>query len=115
MLLKPDGEIKIGPFKCPVDSSNADCATANLECCQLADKSHPSDVRAVGYITMELMQKYAKEDGAIGIDNLNRWPADSEAVKFLSMTTSAASIEQLQKVSKVARRNQWLTSPALVT
>lgn len=78
------------------------------------DKPSASDVRAVGYIAMELMQKYAKEDGAIGIDNLNRWPADSEAVKFLSMTTSAGSVEELKKVSKVASRKLWLTSLARV-
>ena len=64
---------------------------------------------------MELMQKYAKDDGAIGIDNLNRWPADSEAVKFLSMTTSAASIEELKKVSKVRPEKQTLTGEARIT
>lgn len=48
---------------------------------------------------MELMQKYAKEDGAIGVDDLNRWPADSEATKFLSMTTSANHLDELAGVS----------------
>lgn len=79
------------------------------------DRSHPRDVRAVGYITMELMQKYAKEDGAIGIENLNRWSMDSDAVKFLSMTTSAGSIEELRKVSAIIVESQQLTRPACVT
>ena len=59
----------------------------------------PSDVRAVGYITMELMQQYANDDGAIGVENLHRWPPNSEPVNFLSMTTFAASIKKLQQVS----------------
>jgi hypothetical protein len=47
---------------------------------------------------MELMQKYVKEDGAIGVDNLNLWPSNSDAVGFLSATTSAASAAELLKV-----------------
>jgi hypothetical protein len=47
---------------------------------------------------MELMQKYVKEDGAIGIDNLQRWPSNSDAVGFLSATTSAASAVELLQV-----------------
>lgn len=47
---------------------------------------------------MELMQKYVKEDGAIGIDDLYRWPSESEAVEFLSATTSSTSAEELLKV-----------------
>jgi hypothetical protein len=47
---------------------------------------------------MELMQKYVKEDGAIGVDNLHRWPSNSDALGFLSATTSAASAAELLKV-----------------
>jgi hypothetical protein len=47
---------------------------------------------------MELMQKYVKEDGAIGIDNLRRWHSSSDAVGFLSATTSAVSAAELLKV-----------------
>jgi hypothetical protein len=53
---------------------------------------------ALSSITMELMQKYVKEDGAIGVDNLDRWPLNSKAVTFLSATTSAASAAELLKV-----------------
>ena len=89
-------------------------SVANQELCSTADRSKPCDVRAVGYITMELMQKYAKEDGAIGIENLNRWSMDSQAVKFLSMTTSAGSIEELRKVGVISVSSQQLIHPARV-
>jgi hypothetical protein len=55
-------------------------------------------IRALGYIVMELMQGYVKEDGAIGVDDLIRWPADSNAVKFLSTTVTATSLNELIKV-----------------
>jgi hypothetical protein len=48
---------------------------------------------------MELMQGYAKEDGAIGADDLHRWPHGSDVVGFLSETTSASSVGELMKVS----------------
>ncbi|KAH7356443.1 hypothetical protein BKA65DRAFT_547844 [Rhexocercosporidium sp. MPI-PUGE-AT-0058] len=46
---------------------------------------------------MELMQKYTQENGAVDVENLARWPADSDAVAFLSATTSAASARELTK------------------
>ena len=48
---------------------------------------------------MELMQGYAKDDGAIGVDDLHRWLDGSDAVGFLSETTSASSVGELMKVS----------------
>jgi hypothetical protein len=45
------------------------------------------------------MQGYVKEDGAVGVDDLRRWPIDSDAVNFLSQTTSATSVAELMKVS----------------
>jgi hypothetical protein len=47
---------------------------------------------------MELMQKYIKEDGAIGVDNLDRWPLSSNTLKFLSTMTSIASAAELLEV-----------------
>jgi len=47
---------------------------------------------------MELMQGYAKDDGAVGIDNLSRWPSDSHAVDFLSATTCTSEVVQLLEV-----------------
>ncbi|QMW34986.1 hypothetical protein F9C07_2063902 [Aspergillus flavus] len=61
------------------------------------------DLFPVARVLMQLMQKYAKDDGAIGLDKIDRWPADSAALEFLSATTSAGSFEGLKKrlLSKV--------------
>ena len=32
---------------------------------------------------MELMQTYNKNDGVVGVDDLVRWPVDSDAFGFL--------------------------------
>ena len=112
VLLKPDGEIKIGQRRPALTFGFANGSIASQECCGAPDRSNHNDVRAMGYITMELMQKYAKDDGAIGIENLNRWSMDSDAVKFLSMTTSARSVEELMKVSMTVLWSQQLTGPA---
>jgi hypothetical protein len=53
---------------------------------------------------MELMQKYLKDDNAVGIDDLRRWPSNSDAVGFLSETTSAPSAKSLIKVCEVLSR-----------
>ncbi len=47
---------------------------------------------------MESVQKYTQDDGAVGVDNKDRWPSDSDAVTFLAETTSAASARELRKV-----------------
>jgi hypothetical protein len=49
------------------------------------------------------MQKYIKDDGAVGVQNLDRWPSDSNAVGFLSMTTSTTSVNGLMKVRLTSR------------
>ena len=106
MLLKPDGDIKLG-------ERDAACGrpgwltgkTAGQESCHTADRSCSSDVSALGYITVELMQKYENDSGIIGVEDMNRWPADSEAVNFLSMTTSAGSVDELKKVSTMEHRS----------
>lgn len=73
---------------------------ANQECCQAITqpKGEPRDLRALSNITMKLMQKYIKEDRAIGIDDLHRWPSSSDAVGFLSATTSATAAAELLRV-----------------
>lgn len=76
---------------------------ANQECCrQVAppDGTSIRDVRALSRIMMELMEKCTKDDEAIGVEDLNRWPFDSDAVGFLSATTSASSVNELMKVSR---------------
>lgn len=49
-------------------------------------------------VMMELMQKYAKDKGAVGIDNPDRWGTCPAALDFLSATVSASSFEELKKV-----------------
>ena len=49
---------------------------------------------------MELLQKYVKEDGFIGIKNLDRWPFDSVVVEFPSSTTSANLAKELTTMSE---------------
>lgn len=56
------------------------------------------ELGSVGNIMMELLQKYVKDDGKVGIDDLNRWSSDSIPVNFLSATTSSDSIESLMQV-----------------
>ncbi|PVH70393.1 hypothetical protein DL98DRAFT_136623 [Cadophora sp. DSE1049] len=79
ILLNTDGDVKI----------------ADQECCHKTSepKGTPHDLSALSSITMELMQKYVNEDGAI--DNLQRWPSNSDDVGLLSATTSAASAAEL--------------------
>ncbi|OCK73599.1 kinase-like protein [Lepidopterella palustris CBS 459.81] len=79
--------------------TNGDVKIANQECCHVMSqpKGGSCDVRALSFITMELMQKYVKEDGAIGVDDLRRWYSNSDAVGFLSATTSVESAEELLK------------------
>jgi len=76
---------------------------ANQECCrQVAppDGTSIRDVRALSRIMMKLMEKCTKDDEAIGVEDLNRWPFDSDVVGFLSTTTSASSVNELMKVSR---------------
>lgn len=47
---------------------------------------------------MELMQKYVKDDGAVGVDNLDRWQGCPAALDFLSAIITASSFEELKKV-----------------
>ena len=54
--------------------------------------------RDLGHVVMVLMQGYAKEDGAVGINDLERWPSDSLAIDFLSATTYASRTNQLLEV-----------------
>ena len=62
-------------------------------------KDGRDDLRSLSSIMMELMQKYVKEDAAIGIDDLHRWHSSSDAVGLRSATTSAVSAAELLKVS----------------
>jgi hypothetical protein len=45
------------------------------------------------------MQKCDKEASIIGVEDLERWPIESAAVGFLSVSGTAASLETLKEVS----------------
>jgi hypothetical protein len=47
---------------------------------------------------MELMQKYIKENRAVGIDNLDRWRNCPATIEFLCVTISASSFKELKEV-----------------
>jgi hypothetical protein len=55
-------------------------------------------VRALGIITMLLMQKYHSDNGDLGIKDTQRWPLDSDAVQFLTETSAAKPVQVLMKV-----------------
>ncbi|KAL4931870.1 uncharacterized protein BDV17DRAFT_279965 [Aspergillus undulatus] len=83
ILMNLDGEVQI----------------ARIDCCSSRPpgKVQASDLAPVGRIMMELMQKYVKDDGAVGLDNFDRWRTSSAAIEFLSATTSVSSMEELRK------------------
>jgi hypothetical protein len=60
---------------------------------------------------MELMQKYVKDDGVVGLDNFDHWWTSSAAIEFLSATTSVSSVEDLKKVSASSYFSLKLTCP----
>jgi hypothetical protein len=91
ILLSTDGDIKI----------------TDQECCREIATGQPRlrDVRALGYIIMELMQKYTNNDGAIGLEDFSRYPSDSDAVDFLATTTSVTSVAKLLQHRLL--QNKW--------
>ncbi|KAK9847395.1 hypothetical protein MYU51_019503 [Penicillium brevicompactum] len=59
-------------------------------------QSEAAYIAALPSITMRLMQKYDKDQGVVGVNDLERWPIDSAAVGFLSATETAGSIKSLR-------------------
>ncbi|KAJ5183257.1 hypothetical protein N7492_000873 [Penicillium capsulatum] len=73
---------------------------ARLESCitRQTGRVQASDLAPASRIMMELMQKYLKDDGAVGIDDVGRWQACPAAIELLSAITSASSFEELKNV-----------------
>ncbi|KAJ5642327.1 hypothetical protein N7490_006327 [Penicillium lividum] len=67
------------------------------------NQAQSSYIKALSSITMEVMQKYDKDCGIVGIDNLQRWPVDSEAFQFLSAISTTKTIEALKEVRAGSR------------
>lgn len=55
-------------------------------------------IKKLGSIAMEIMQKYVKDDGIVGIDDVERWPIDSDSFEFLVALSTTTSIESLKEV-----------------
>ncbi|KAL2866165.1 uncharacterized protein BJX67DRAFT_388828 [Aspergillus lucknowensis] len=81
-----------------------------LEFCQeqCLENSQPRMIKSLASIIMILMQKHEKderEDGLLmGVEDTDRWPLESSAFRFLLMTSSAGSIEELRQHAFVCPR-----------
>ncbi|KAB8069051.1 hypothetical protein BDV29DRAFT_59736 [Aspergillus leporis] len=82
-LLALDGSIKIAGLESCIESPQS--------------KSQTLSIKAIATMTMDLMQTYEKDNGVVGVDDLDLWPVDSDAFSFLSTTSSAGSIEALKQ------------------
>ncbi|CDM29930.1 Protein kinase-like domain [Penicillium roqueforti FM164] len=82
ILFGIDGIIKIASLDLCID-----CTPKQSEAAYIA---------ALPSITMQLMQKFDKDQGVVGVIDLERWPIDSAAVGFLSATETAGSIKSLR-------------------
>lgn len=67
------------------------------------NRDHRETLRALETITKELMEKHNKKDDAAGVNDLKRWPVDSDAVKFLAATESVNTVDELRKVRLPSR------------
>ena len=102
ILFGLDGTIKIGSYILLYLQDPADVAIAGLESCVdcLPNQVQTLSIQALSTIMMELMQTYDKNDGVLGVDDLDRWPVDSDAFEFLSTVSSTVAIEALKQVSQ---------------
>lgn len=72
--------------KCAADMSTTACLDQCSECSP--NESQTKYLKALPAITMELMQKYEKDAGVAGVDDLNRWPVGSDTFGFLSAAST---------------------------
>ncbi|KAJ5769734.1 uncharacterized protein N7511_001785 [Penicillium nucicola] len=92
ILFGIDGSLKIACLELCVD-----CTSQQSEAAYIA---------ALPSITMRLMQKFDKDDGVVGVNDLERWPIGSAAVDFLSATETARSIDCLRDQPLVAAKHR---------
>ncbi|KAJ5701408.1 hypothetical protein N7488_008956 [Penicillium malachiteum] len=92
ILLGLDGIVKIGALESCVGGP--------------ADRIRRTYTQALACITMELMQKYVKEDGVVGIDDVHRWPLDSHAFGFLSAIWTSNSFATLNQHPLVRKQHR---------
>ncbi|KAI2716303.1 hypothetical protein N7455_006027 [Penicillium solitum] len=92
ILLGTDGIIKIACLELCVDCT--------------PDQSEAAYIAALPLITMRLMQKCDKDEGVVGVNDLERWPIDSAAVGFLSATETAGTIKSLRNQPLLAGKHR---------
>lgn len=56
-------------------------------------------INSLACIAMELIHKYEKNDGVVGVDVLASWPVDSDAYNFFSAISPTRSLESLKNVN----------------
>ncbi|KAJ5775841.1 uncharacterized protein N7511_000852 [Penicillium nucicola] len=83
ILLGTDGRVKIACLD---------------QCTELSPmESHRIYFKAIPSVLMALMQKHEKDGGITGVEDLDRWPVDSDAFAFLA----AASTETIDSLKMV--------------
>ncbi|OQE63141.1 hypothetical protein PENNAL_c0250G12113 [Penicillium nalgiovense] len=92
VLFGIDGIIKIASLDLYID-----CTPKQSEIAYIA---------ALPSIMMRLMQKNGKDQGIVGVNDLERWPIDSAAVEFLSATETAESIRSLRNQPLLAEKHR---------
>lgn len=82
---------------------------AGLESCVdcLPNQAQKHSLQALSTVVMELMQTYGKDDGVVGVDDLDRWSVDSDAFGFLSTVSSTVSVEALKQVSRFPAKSLY--------
>lgn len=110
ILLGLDGAIKIGKLIYFAEISILKDFAANLESCERRPPSQTQSkhIKSLAGIAMELMQKYIKDNGMVGVDDLGRWPVDSAAFGFLLAISTATSMEALKEVNGPPIESQFL-------
>jgi hypothetical protein len=81
ILVTGRGQVKTGtqnslPLRAVI---NPNWIAALEQCVELQADRMPRYCKPLERITMELMQKYEKEDNKTGVDDVERWPCDSHA------------------------------------
>ncbi|KAJ5203015.1 hypothetical protein N7449_005094 [Penicillium cf. viridicatum] len=92
ILLGIDGIIKIA------------CLDLYIDC--TPDQSEAAYIAALPLITMRLIQKCDKDEGVVGVNDLERWLIDSAAVGFLSATETAGTIKSLRNQPLLAAKHR---------
>ncbi|EGE80397.2 hypothetical protein BDDG_03338 [Blastomyces dermatitidis ATCC 18188] len=93
--IRGSAQVTMGDFLNKVYASGLE------ECLELPAGLVSQYSKPLEVITMELMQKYKKENGKTGVNNIEHWGCNSHVTEFLSFIESGVSVETLWKVSSI--------------